>query len=63
MALPKQNFDPATGIFEVIPNGYIEDLNGFSATAFRNRVTGEITVSFRGTDTLVDMVNFYLRLA
>lgn len=37
-------------LFEVIPNGYTDDLNGFSATAFRERATGNVTVAFRGTN-------------
>ncbi|PHS67779.1 MAG: hypothetical protein COB23_10175 [Methylophaga sp.] len=37
-------------LYQVIPNGYTEDLNGFSATVFKHRDTGKLTVSFRGTD-------------
>jgi Ca2+-binding RTX toxin-like protein len=46
-------------LYEVIPNGYTQDLNGFSATVFRNvnetsADFNKLTVSFRGTDDLID---------
>lgn len=38
-------------------------LSGFAATAFRNNDTGEIVVSYRGTDDLKDMTASDLSLA
>jgi hypothetical protein len=49
-------FDPDTGAYEIV--GYTEDPNGFSATAFRNRSTGKVTISFRGTEPSFPFVDF-----
>ncbi len=49
-----EDFFGDNGSFEVIPNGYTEDFNGFSATVFRNKTTGKITVAYRGTDSAID---------
>lgn len=37
--------------------------NGFSATAFRNIETGEIVISYRGTDDFKDMTQADIDLA
>ncbi|MDX1285729.1 MAG: hypothetical protein R3182_11985, partial [Draconibacterium sp.] len=50
----KNFFDSKDGIYKVASSDYIELDNGFSATVFRNSETGEITVAFRGTDSLID---------
>ena len=47
-------FDPNNGLYEVIPNGYTSDINGFSATIFKEKATGKLIVAFRGTDGLLD---------
>ncbi|MEH6467207.1 MAG: hypothetical protein V7722_06210, partial [Porticoccus sp.] len=59
-------FDLENGLYEVYggpSSGYVESANGFSATIFENRATGELTVAFRGTepefpyvDVLADIV-------
>jgi len=49
--------------WEIVPNGQISDpVSGFAATAFRNPLTGEIVVAFRGTDGLNDMTESNLAL-
>ena len=47
-------FDPGSGLYRVSSDDHIELSNGFSATVFRNKQSGEITVAFRGTDSLID---------
>lgn len=37
--------------------------SGFAATAFRNNDTGEIVISYRGTDDLTDLTGSDLSLA
>ncbi len=49
----KSLFIGPDSVYETI--AYTEDLNGFSATAFRNRSSGEVTVAFRGTDGIFDI--------
>jgi len=58
-------FDQKTGLFEVYQGssiGYSENGDGFSATIFKNRISGKLTVSFRGTNNASDfiMANFLL---
>ncbi|MBQ0713511.1 MAG: hypothetical protein KBT53_11170 [Porticoccus sp.] len=53
----KTFFDPLDGLYKVYGDpstGYIELANGFSATIFEERATGDLTVAFRGTDDVAD---------
>lgn len=50
-------FGQSNGKYEVYNGhsvGFVKHINGFSATIFENRSTGELTVAFRGTDNLIN---------
>jgi Ca2+-binding RTX toxin-like protein len=53
-----QNINRLYDIYEGSSVGYVNDINGFSATIFENRLTGELTVSFRGTEPTFPFIDF-----